>query len=563
MLIDRVLPAKAGPAFYARLALNLLSPLPYSVQVHNSRALCDAIRRVADERPIDLWQCEWTPYGESLARVAPGPWVVMAHNIESVIWRRYGQNEPGLLKRGYVREQCRKYERFERRIFAKANCTIAVSPDDAQIAAEEFGARRVAVVDNGVDVASFQPDAAAREPYRILFLGSLDWRPNLDAVDLLLRDIFPQVRSREHRARLVIAGRKPPAALVRRAAECDGVELAADVPDVRPYLRDCGVLVVPLRIGGGSRLKILEALAAECPVVSTTIGAEGLCLTRGADFTEANTAVELAAALVDVMRRPEHHREDRPAGTPGRRRTARLADAGPAVGNHLAGRGTPERNMKGELRVVHVTASRFFGGPERQMLGLAQSLPPEIVTAFVSFAEGGRCGEFLDKVGAAGFPGIPLTHDTPRLLAALRELVLLLGRMETHILCCHGYKSNLLGLRAARRLGIPIISVSRGWTGESLRVRLYEALDRTALRWMDAVVGVSAAQGERVRQCGVRGERVAIIHNAIRADRFARPVEGRPRRAASHVSAAAGIDRGRRRTPQPRKGLSSPRGRRR
>ncbi len=308
VLVDRVLPAKTGLAFYARLLWNVLSPLPYSVQVHNSRALRDAIRRVAREQNIDLWQCEWTPYGESLAAVAPGRWVTMAHNVESMIWRRYAENEPTLLKRGYIRVQCRKFERFERRMFALADRTITVSLPDARIAAEEFGARRTAVVDNGVDVSYFQPSAAPRDAYRALFLGSLDWRPNLDAVNLLLDRIFPEVLSREPRARLSLVGRKPPAWLAKRVQECPGVELAADVPDVRPHLEHCGLLAVPLRIGGGSRLKILEALACECPVVSTAIGAEGLQLTAGRHYTEANSVAEMAAAILDSMRRPEHHR---------------------------------------------------------------------------------------------------------------------------------------------------------------------------------------------------------------------------------------------------------------
>ena len=308
VLVDRVLPAKAGAMFYGRLMWNLLSPLPYSVQVHNSRALRAKIRQVAAEHAIDLWQCEWTPYGESLAHVAPGPWVTMAHNVESTIWRRYGERESNLLKRGYIHVQRRKYERFERRMFALADRTIAVSSSDARIAEEQFGARDVAVIDNGVDVAHFRPDGTPRDPYRALFLGSLDWRPNLDAVRFLLDHIFPTVVAREPRARLSLVGRKPPAWLVKRAEECPSVELVADVPDVRPYLRGCGAMVVPLRIGGGSRLKIIEALAAECPVISTTIGAEGLPIIAGAHYTEANAASEIAAAMVDAMRQPERHR---------------------------------------------------------------------------------------------------------------------------------------------------------------------------------------------------------------------------------------------------------------
>ncbi len=173
--------------------------------------------------------------------------------------------------------------------------------------------------------------------------------------------------------------------------------------------------------------------------------------------------------------------------------------------------------------VVHLTASRFFGGPERQMLELAKALPSEIRSVFVSFAETGLCQAFLDKVRQDGFEAIALRHDTPRLLAALRELVSVLRRVGADVVCCHGYKAGLLGLLAARRLGIPAIAVSRGWTGECARVRLYEALDRRVLRWMDKVVCVSEGQAAKVRRAGVRPDKITVIHNAIRPERFGNP----------------------------------------
>ena len=305
VLVDRCLPGKSGVAFYGRLLWNLLSPLPYSVQVHKSAAMRRAIREYAARHAVDLWHCEWTPYAESLRGVVSGPWVVMAHNVESLIWKRYAETEPSRLKQWYIRKQWRKFERFERRTFAEAAGTIAVSDEDAALARERFGADRVEVVENGVDVAGFRPDGSARDHRSILFLGSLDWRPNLDAVQLLLDRVFPQVLRGEPLARLVIVGRKPPHWLVERVRGCERVELRADVPDVRPFLRQCGVMTVPLRIGGGSRVKILEALAMECPVVSTRVGAEGLCLAPGRHFVQVEAVDAMASALVRCMRDPQ------------------------------------------------------------------------------------------------------------------------------------------------------------------------------------------------------------------------------------------------------------------
>jgi glycosyltransferase involved in cell wall biosynthesis len=303
VVVDRAVPPKSGPGFYARLAANLLSPLPYSVASHTSPGLRAALLHHAATRPVDLWHCEWTPYAEAL-RAVPGRRVVIAHNVESVIWQRYYETEKGTLRRWYVGRQWRKFERFERRALAEADCTVAVSDVDAERFRRDFGVARVDVVENGVDTAFFRPRAGKRTPGRLLFLGSLDWRPNLDGVTRLMEDIFPAVCAAEPDATLDLVGRNPPAWLRRRAAETPGVALHADVPDVRPFLANCALMVVPLRIGGGSRLKILEALAANVPVVSTRIGAEGLCLEPGRDITVTQDTDDLAAAVVAALRSP-------------------------------------------------------------------------------------------------------------------------------------------------------------------------------------------------------------------------------------------------------------------
>jgi glycosyltransferase involved in cell wall biosynthesis len=334
IVVDRAVPPKSGPLFYGRLAANLLSPLPYSVASHTSRSLRQAIAEYAANHRVDLWQCEWTPYAEALRDLRGARRLVVAHNVESLIWQRYHETEKNPLKRWYIGQQWRKFERFERWAYHEADCTVAVSAEDAARIRDQFGGRRVQVVDNGVDtsyfqpaVDAYQPDAPARDDAsslasasgacgagRILFLGSLDWRPNLDAVGQLLEHVFPAVQAHEPAARLCLVGRNPPEWLRRQAAATPGVELHASVPDVRPYLAGCSVLAVPLRIGGGSRLKILEALACGVPVVSTRVGAEGLCLEPGRHLTVVDGIADLAPALVQCLREPEAAREQARCG---------------------------------------------------------------------------------------------------------------------------------------------------------------------------------------------------------------------------------------------------------
>lgn len=304
-VVNRAVPKKSGPRFYLRLAANLLSPLPYSVATHKSSAMRRTLAEIARKQRVDVWHCEWTPYAEMLRRITAGRRVIMAHNVESLIWQRYHETENNPLKRWYIGRQWRKFQRFERQVLRSVECTVAVSDADARRLRDDFGVARVAVVENGVDTAYFQPQARRRQSARMLFLGSLDWRPNLDGVRLLLEHVFPAVRAEEPSATLCLVGRNPPEALRRDVANMPGVELHADVPDVRPYLADCAMLVVPLRIGGGSRLKILEALASGTPVVSTRIGAEGLRLKSGQDLTVVEDISDLSNALIEAIRHPD------------------------------------------------------------------------------------------------------------------------------------------------------------------------------------------------------------------------------------------------------------------
>jgi glycosyltransferase involved in cell wall biosynthesis len=303
ILVPHPVPKKAGLSFYTRIAANLFSSLPYSVASHRSEPMRRIVSEIATKGPVDLWQVEWLPYLATIASELPGPRVAMAHNVDTLIWQRYYEHERNLIKNMFLKAQARKFRRFEKQAFRRATRVIAVSEDDAKIIRDEFEQPQVDVVDNGIDRTYFEQVIGKRDPSRILFLGALDWRPNLDAVRVLLDKILPEVRAQEANAKLVIVGRHPPASLVERVQQTNGVELHADVPDVRPYLSQCGLMTVPLRIGGGSRLKILEALACGLPVVSTRVGAEGLSLTSGKDYVQADIN-QMAGALLYAIRHP-------------------------------------------------------------------------------------------------------------------------------------------------------------------------------------------------------------------------------------------------------------------
>jgi glycosyltransferase involved in cell wall biosynthesis len=168
--------------------------------------------------------------------------------------------------------------------------------------------------------------------------------------------------------------------------------------------------------------------------------------------------------------------------------------------------------------VVHLAASPFRGGPESQLLGLVGHLPAAYRSVVLSFSEGGRCHDLLRAATRLGAEAVELGSNVPNYRAAVREVSGHLRRVRADVLCCHGYKPDVLGLFAARRAGVPVVSVSHGWTAATLKVCVNEVVDRLSLFGMDRVVCVSEAQARRVRRAGVPARKVVVIRNAVDAD---------------------------------------------
>jgi polysaccharide biosynthesis protein PslH len=252
---------------------SLASSLPYDCYTTHSGAMQQAIDRLFAERSFDVVQLESTllrPF-----RLPLGTTVVLdEHNVDYEVYARMHDNERQALRRWYYRSQARRFERYERRSWQEVAACVMTSEREAEIVRRHAPDTLVAAVPNGVDVDYFQPAGEPVEPRSLVFNGVLDYRPNIDAVNFLVDEVLPLLRKRWPDVRLTVVGRGSPAdveSLRRR-----GVDATGEVPDVRPYLHRAAVVVVPIRMGSGTRLKVVEGLALGKAMVSTTVGHEGV-----------------------------------------------------------------------------------------------------------------------------------------------------------------------------------------------------------------------------------------------------------------------------------------------
>ncbi len=260
----------------------------------------EALRRRPGFDFIQAEAIEMAPYLQGLREAT----VFDEHNAEWLLqWRAYRSDlAQGRLPLAlYSAIQFRRLARFERAALLGADRRVAVSQADRRALCRLSPGLEVEVIPNGVDTASYTPSAAAPEEPELVFTGAMNFRPNVDGAVWFCREVLPLVRRQVPAARLTIVGRQPSAA-VRRLSTAMGVRVTGEVPDIRPWLAGAQVCVVPLRMGSGTRLKLMEAMAMERPVVSTPLGAEGVPAGEESGVLLAASAEAFAAAVVSLLR---------------------------------------------------------------------------------------------------------------------------------------------------------------------------------------------------------------------------------------------------------------------
>jgi sugar transferase (PEP-CTERM/EpsH1 system associated) len=310
--------ARKGTArFYGELARSIVSPLPYAVWKYRSPAMRRRIAELAHERSADLVVCDFLAPAVNVPDGLPLPIVLFQHNVEAMIWKRHASLASSPVRRAFMRLQWRRMQSFERAQCRRFDHVVTVSVDDSDTIQSQYEVERVSDIPTGVDTDYFRPSGTLRPDVgALVFTGSMDWMPNQDAMGWFCEEVLPSIRAECSPATLTIVGRNPSAGVVALAQRHEGVTVAGTVPDVRPYLERAAVYVVPLRVGGGTRLKIFEAMAMERAIVTTSIGAEGLPVHDGEHLLIADSPPAFAAAVARLLADPGY------AATLGRRAAA-------------------------------------------------------------------------------------------------------------------------------------------------------------------------------------------------------------------------------------------------
>lgn len=302
--------SRAGlPEFFWPLVKNFFtSSEPFALERYRCTKLAERVEALDASGEYDLIVCDCLAAAtafQNWSQPRRTPAILFQQNVESLIWERMADVQRNLIKRLYFRTHAKRMQDREPALSRLFDGVITISEEDAAYHRDPYGLTNVlGTVPAGADVDPRGVPEAVLKPSAnptLCILGSMDWLPNQDSVIWFVHEILPRIQHSIPGVKLKVIGRSPPASLLRLAQENPAVEMTGTVPEVKSLLRECALMVVPLRAGSGTRIKILEAMAVGVPVVSTTVGAEGLPLHSNQDLMLANDVPGLTNAIIRVL----------------------------------------------------------------------------------------------------------------------------------------------------------------------------------------------------------------------------------------------------------------------
>ena len=291
----------------ASFARNIFSSSPHTVSKYCRPEVKFRLRELLAAQKFDVIICDFVVAAEAIPWDVACPKVIFTHNVEALIWKRHFAVSRNPLWKIASWGEYQKMIRFERNFLNKSDHVLTVSEADKDFFSDFIDRSKMTVISTGVDTDYFRPDSGNEQPNSLVFTGSMDWMPNVDGVLYFMRSALPLIRREIPEVSFTIVGRKPSENLRAAAAE-PGIQVTGTVDDIRPYVREGSVYVVPLRIGSGTRLKIFEAMAMGKAIVSTTLGAEGLPIRDGVNISIADSPEEFSRKVCLLLRDPQERR---------------------------------------------------------------------------------------------------------------------------------------------------------------------------------------------------------------------------------------------------------------
>lgn len=299
--VEHHIPARGSGPFVWQALSNLIDPLPLSIARYRSPGMKRQIAGLLKGEGFDRLVCDFLVAAPNIPSIDRA--LLFQHNVETTIWDRHVETASDPVRKAYFRLERNRMARYEAKICRAAAHVAAVSRQDADVFRNTFGVKGVSEVPTGVDVNAFTPrnGSTSSKVADLVFVGSMDWLPNIDGCNYFVNEILPIIRQSKPECSVAIVGRSPASGILEMSKRDPKIIISGTVPDIKPYFWGSSVSIVPLRIGSGTRLKIYEAMAAKTPIVSTSIGAEGLPVTSGKNIFLADTPTAFADNCLKLL----------------------------------------------------------------------------------------------------------------------------------------------------------------------------------------------------------------------------------------------------------------------
>jgi glycosyltransferase involved in cell wall biosynthesis len=286
--------------WYSLLLFNLFSLTPYSIWKFHTRQMVTKLRNLIDSGGFDLVHVDTIALAEYINYLGATPAVLNHHNIESSLMLRRGHNENNPIVKLYILMQGWKLRRYEKKMASRFSMNIMVSELDKAELISFCPTAKADVVPNGTDIDYYLP-LDHPQTNTLIFTGSMTWYPNRDAMIFFCREVFPIIKQQIPDVQMLVIGSMPPKEVTDAAAKEPAIKVLGWVDDIRELVATSAVYVVPIRVGGGTRLKILDAMAQGKAIVSTTVGCEGIEVTPDVNILVGDSPAEFAAKVVTLL----------------------------------------------------------------------------------------------------------------------------------------------------------------------------------------------------------------------------------------------------------------------